>query len=1141
MIGILTTWNQECGLATYASFLASELEPNSFLILGEKSDSADQESIRCWKRQEADYSELEQEIEKNNIKTLVLNCHYRFFNQAFFNTLERLKRSGLRVFSIIHNPFTVDPALSALVELSDGVIVHTEENSLEIIANGGVASKTHVIEHGVADLAGVSRIVARSQLGIDKAKNVIVTFGFIQPHKGIDQVLSAIVNLDADLYVVGGVHAEDPTSNAYLANLKLCASKLGISDRVHFVTGFVPNSDVEKYLRAADVVAMNYQSNYYEASGAVAKALGAGRAVITSTAPCFSRLGSTVFHSTTGYPFDIALRLVLNNPNLKSTLEKRAAAWTKKHSWKETVKQILSVIGDSKMKVLFQNRANARTQPGGDTVVMDRVATGLRAKGVQVDIVLDSVSDYSSYDLVHLFNFATPELTERYARDCVAAKKPYVVTALYEDRPKFYNQMFTAFDAISSGKQGQLPELLSSTTEAEKWSNNWTAEHANVLFATGASEVDALSSDYPNSNPVTFPVGCEVFDSEADEELFAGQFGVRGYVLCVGRLETRKNQLALLKALESDQIPVVLVDGGFTYQPEYEQACRSVERSGRTIFTGRLSPEMLASAYKGAKVHALPSWYELPGLVSLEAARYGANVVVSELGTSKDYFNSLAFYANPGDLQSIRNAVLAGFYAPKRPELVELAESFTWERSSDTVYSHYCKILKQEENAIRDINIAAINAQATARTVADVGKDDPSEQVTRLLDQADKFAKEGVTEKAIEGYQEALSLSPGLIRAHRSIGAVLLSQSKLEESMDAFEHALSLNSKDPRSLAGKAAIQIAKGETDEAFTNFRLATEEAPEDLSVILLFLNSAFMTGRYIELEQSLKSYLDLNPDDTNIRYCYAGCLHRQGRVEEAKASMKLYVLHGGNQEIADEFLEKIAEVTPTSDESKLIAEIEDLKSRGLYDEVIKYIESKINFESLSDLVTDMISVLHAECLALVGDLALAQKKFSQISEQSSSWARAQTGLGAVAASSEDWVTAKSYFETALNVSPELDSALAGMGVCFGQANEKSKAFSYFSKALDVNAENLRALLGIIELGYGLGELSTIERHVEAYLEFHPGNLNILYAKAGCLYSQGRNEECLEILGQIKAFEPNHQMACELEQAILKRESHA
>jgi len=158
-------------------------------------------------------------------------------------------------------------------------------------------------------------------------------------------------------------------------------------------------------------------------------------------------------------------------------------------------------------------------------------------------------------------------------------------------------------------------------------------------------------------------------------------------------LETRKNQLMLLKALEDDDIPIVFADGGFVCQPQYTELCKRFQRRGRTIYTGRLSSELLVSAYHAARVHCLPSWYELPGLVTLEAAQYGCAPVASSWGAITDYMGEYCEYCEPDSPESIRTAVLRAMEQGIKPGAREHAATFTWEAAAEQVLRVYEEVL----------------------------------------------------------------------------------------------------------------------------------------------------------------------------------------------------------------------------------------------------------------------------------------------------------------------------------------------------------------------------------------------------------------------------------------------------------------
>ena len=110
---------------------------------------------------------------------------------------------------------------------------------------------------------------------------------------------------------------------------------------------------------------------------------------------------------------------------------------------------------------------------------------------------------------------------------------------------------------------------------------------------------------------------------------------------------------------------------------------------------------LLASAYAAADVHALPSWMETCGLVSLEAALSGTPLVGSTFGHELEYLEGDAWYADPGDVTSIRNAVLAALDAGaqhSRPIAMKrkVLERFNWERTVDATELLYRRVMKRQ-------------------------------------------------------------------------------------------------------------------------------------------------------------------------------------------------------------------------------------------------------------------------------------------------------------------------------------------------------------------------------------------------------------------------------------------------------------
>ncbi len=360
----------------------------------------------------------------------------------------------------------------------------------------------------------------------------------------------------------------------------------------------------------------------------------------------------------------------------------------------------------------MQNRSTAFSHRGGDTVLMERLKEGLESRGVEVKFDTEMRENPADYDLVHLFNFALPELLKAQASVAARACTPFVVSTLYEDAPTFHNESIEwgrlLIEYVRRGQDRVWFEQAAASvrsTSSPRFQNDWIANNAAALFSNGKRESDTLLRDYG--------MGCRTREihlghelpSGGDPDLFVRKYGVKNFVFCVGRFETRKNQLMLLKALEDSELPVVLAGGGFSYQPDYEWAVKNFKRKGLTVILDQVSSEMLASAYRACRVHALPSWYELPGLVTLEAAHCAKNVVATMNGTTWDYMGELAFYCSPSCWRSVSNAVMAAWHSPVKPGIAEWVGQYTWEKTALNYERLYEKMISEFSASSEEIKI----------------------------------------------------------------------------------------------------------------------------------------------------------------------------------------------------------------------------------------------------------------------------------------------------------------------------------------------------------------------------------------------------------------------------------------------------
>ena len=99
---------------------------------------------------------------------------------------------------------------------------------------------------------------ARRMVGIDTDGRYVLFFGFIRSYKGLDLLLDAmadprIAQRNIRLIVAGEFYG-DP--KPYMEQIE----RLGIADRIKLCTDFIPDSQVNRYFCAADLVAQPYKS-----------------------------------------------------------------------------------------------------------------------------------------------------------------------------------------------------------------------------------------------------------------------------------------------------------------------------------------------------------------------------------------------------------------------------------------------------------------------------------------------------------------------------------------------------------------------------------------------------------------------------------------------------------------------------------------------------------------------------------------------------------------------------------------------------------------------------------------------------------------------------------------------------------------
>jgi len=218
---------------------------------------------------------------------------------------------------------------------------------------------------------------------------------------------------------------------------------------------------------------------------------------------------------------------------------------------------------------------------------------------------------------------------------------------------------------------------------------------ADLVVPTSRSEAVLLSREF-KINPSKFfpvPVGVEKVFLDARPDLFVKKYGLKDFVLFVGRIEPVKNLLTLLKAYNDIEIPLVIIGSFNPWEHEYFVKCKKLIKQNRNVhYLGFMSPysKGLLSAYAAAKVFVLPSWHEVTSLTALEAGLTGCNIVVTSRSYMQEYFKDLAFYVNPASVEDIKEKILEAYAKPRTDELKQhILNNYTWEKVAEKTLEAY--------------------------------------------------------------------------------------------------------------------------------------------------------------------------------------------------------------------------------------------------------------------------------------------------------------------------------------------------------------------------------------------------------------------------------------------------------------------
>lgn len=370
------------------------------------------------------------------------------------------------------------------------------------------------------------------------------------------------------------------------------------------------------------------------------------------------------------------------------------------------------------MKVLMQSRKNFFTLRGGDTIQLEKTKDELEKLGVEVDFNLDFDADLSKYDIVHLSNVTRIQETYLQVKNAKKQGKRVILSTIYWPMDefekqgqvgirKFINSFFNLDNQERIKALARYIKDKESRNEATKnlWKIGYTKMQNyvvnNVDFYLPNSEMEmnefckSFGVEKKNYKVIPNAIDANIAKIQYKNEIPKELEKYKDAIICVGRIEPRKNQLSLVKALDGSGYKLVLVGAVSDNQVNYFNEIKKIlDRNTNFYYLPKVDNSELYQLYRVCKVSTLPSWLDTPGLVSLEAAAMGCNLAISSKGSTTEYFKNYAEYCLPDDVKGIRDAVDKAYEKPNNHNLRKLIfDNYTWEIAAKKTLDAYKIVL----------------------------------------------------------------------------------------------------------------------------------------------------------------------------------------------------------------------------------------------------------------------------------------------------------------------------------------------------------------------------------------------------------------------------------------------------------------
>ena len=294
-----------CGIATFthdlATAVARQVSAEQPVIVAAMNDLAEgyayPDIVKFELRQEhpIDYSRAAEFLNFSRIDIVSLQHEYGIYGSEYgANVLTFLRDLNRPVVVTCHTvlekplPEQRDVLVEIAAHAQKLVVMSQRAFGFLESAYGIPRDKIAFIPHGIHDTPFIDPSYFKDKFGVE-GRRVLLTFGLLTPNKGIEHMIEALPRIVArhpkTTYVVlGATHPAvvRKSGESYRLSLQRRVRELGLEEHVLFHPLFVETEELLEFLGATDIFVTPYLHLEQITSGALAYAMGAGKAVVST-------------------------------------------------------------------------------------------------------------------------------------------------------------------------------------------------------------------------------------------------------------------------------------------------------------------------------------------------------------------------------------------------------------------------------------------------------------------------------------------------------------------------------------------------------------------------------------------------------------------------------------------------------------------------------------------------------------------------------------------------------------------------------------------------------------------------------------------------------------------------------------------